>query len=123
MTTAADCQCAMPTEMTAAGEALQLCHHSNVEGARRIHTTICDIIDDLTHTIPAQDMFSKSVQDLAYQYMRTVIGHDINLMNEREHDILMVSFLRYMALGFQATMSALVVSIREQENQDNPRRP
>ena len=115
MTSATECQCAMPPEMGVAGEALQLCHHSNVEGAKRVHDTICSIIDDLTHSIPAQDMFSKSMQDLAYQYMRTVVGHDVQLMNEREHDILMIAFLRYMSLGFQATMTALVVSINEQQ--------
>ena len=71
------------------------------------------MLDGLADNIPAEELFSKPLREVAETYMRKVVGNDYHLMYQREHNILMVSFLRQVSLGVQALQAGMVLRLQE----------
>ena len=117
-TSTQECQCRIPPEMAIAGKALQACHHTAPETIAETHTKLLDLIGQLTHTIPISEVYNRPFQQVAEDYMKGVVGHDFTLINETEYNILMMNFLRFMSLSFQATLTA--IATQTQENTQNP---
>ena len=110
-----DCQCGIPPEITATANAFPLCHHSDPGKTREIQQKLFELLDGFAQNIPVQDLFSKPLNEVAETYMRGVVGTDYNVLNEQEHNILMVSFLRHAALAMLVMQVSMILNIRQKE--------
>ncbi len=118
-----DCQCGLPPEMALAGAAAQLCNHSSLEEAQKVQEQLIELLDGLADNIPAEELFSKPLSEVAETYMRKVVGNDYHLMYQQEHNILMVSFLRQVSLGVQALQAGMVLRLQESGRAGDNRPP
>ena len=105
-----ECQCHIPDHMAWAGPAAQLCHHSSVESAQEVQSNLIQILDEFAHSIPADDLLSKTVTQLAEDYKRNVVLNDYRFMNQNEHGVLMISFLRNLSIAVQTLMVTMIVN-------------
>ena len=76
MTNARDteCECEIGPLMAWAGPAIALCHHSSVEEANQVREKLLDLIGSFTQSIDPNDMFKKTIIDLASDYRQEVAG-------------------------------------------------
>ena len=121
-TTTQECQCSLPPEISWAGPAAQLCPHSELAPALEIQSNLIKLLDDFMQEIPVEDLLNKPLLELAEKYMRDVLGGDFNLMNEREHNVLMIGFLRHVGIAVMTLMSSMVANRARQEAQEPARK-
>ena len=107
------CQCGIAPQMATAGKANTLCHHSDPEEVRNVQSQLYDILDGMAINIPAEDLFTKPFSQVAEDFMKKAVGDDYNLLNPREHNILMSAFLRQVSIGAQALTTSIILRVQE----------
>ena len=118
-----ECQCSLPAEMSWAGPAAQLCPHSALEPALEVQANLIKLLDDFMQEIPIEDLLNKPLLELGEKYMRDVLGSDFNLMNQREHNVLMIAFLRHVGIAIMTLMSSMVVNRNKNQAKEETKKP
>ena len=118
-----ECECSLPKEMSWAGPAAQLCPHSALEPALEVQENLIKLLDDFMQEIPVDDLINKPLIELSEKYMRDVLGTDFNLMNQREHNVLMIAFLRHVGIAVMTLMSSMVVNRNRNEVKEETKKP
>ena len=104
-----ECNCQLPESMSWAGPAAQLCHHSDNKAVQEIEAKLLAILQDFHVTIPFDEMGTKTIMDLADKFKMDTVGDDFKYMNQAEHTILMIAFLRNLSISAQALMANLIL--------------
>ena len=119
MTTAENtgCQCAISPEMTWAGPAIALCHHSTAAEANKIREKLMAMMEDFAHNIDPNAMFEKTIIQLAEDYRRQAAGKNENLLNQDEHRVININFMRNLSLAAEMIMCTMIIQ-RNDETAD-----
>ena len=110
-----ECQCGIAPEMATAGKANTLCHHSDPEEVRNVQSQLYDLLDGMAINIPPEDLFTKPFNEVAEDFMKKAVGADYNLLNPKEHNILISAFLRQVSVGAQTLGTTIILRVQEQE--------
>ena len=122
MTTAenAGCQCAISPEMAWAGPAIALCHHSTAAEANEIREKLIAMMEDFAHNIDPNAMFDKTIIQLAEDYRRQAAGKNERLLNQDEHRVININFMRNLSLAAEMIMCTMIIQ-RNDETADPER--
>ena len=122
-TTTQECECNLPREMSWAGPAAQLCPHSALDPALEIQANLAKLLDDFMQEIPVEDLLNKPLLELGEKYMKDVLGNDFNLMNQREHNVLMIAFLRHVGIAVMTLLASMVVNRNRNQANEQAKKP
>ena len=103
------CQCLITDRMAWAGPAVALCHHSTAAEANDVREKLLDVLGDFTQTIDPNTMFNKTLLQLAEDYRQQVVGKMEMLLNEDEHNIVNINFMRSLSLAIEMIMCTMIV--------------
>ena len=104
-----ECQCEISQEMIWAGPAIQLCHHSSAAEAEEIREKIMDLMANFAQNIDPSTMFDKTIIQLAEEYRRQAAGKLARLMDEDEHHIININFMRNLSLAAQMLTCTMII--------------
>ena len=105
----AECQCNITPNMVWAGPAIQLCHHSPAAEASEVREKIMDLMGDFSQNIDPEAMFNKTVIQLAEEYRRQAAGNLHRLLNEDEHMVININFMRNLSLAAEMIMCSMII--------------
>ena len=113
-----DCQCRLPEQMSSAGRAAQLCHHSPPGEAEEVKTRLLALLEEFTDQIPANDLLEKPLSRLFQEYVNRVSqGNQVALSTAEDHAIARIAFLRYIGIAVHILIADTAASMEEYRKQ------
>ena len=108
------CLCEIPEDYIIAGRAMTLCHHTPTEEARDLRSTLWTIMNEFPHALDAEDLFTLPPNQLAKRYInRVVSARHYPALDDIEHKILIIQFLKQLSLTAQSLEAYLISEIQE----------
>ena len=104
-----ECQCNITPDMVWAGPAIQLCQHSTAAEASGVRERLMDLMGNFSQNIDPEAMFSKTVIQLAEDYRRQAAGNLHRLLNEDEHMVININFMRNLSLAAEMIMCSMII--------------
>ena len=120
--TTQECKCDLPPEMSWAGAAAQLCQHSSSEQAQEVQSQLLKLIDNFMQEIPVDDLVNTPLMELSQKYMKDMAGNDYNLLNQDEHSVLMIMFLRHVGIAVNTLMATMIGNRNERLANAQPKK-
>jgi hypothetical protein len=114
------CQCEISPEMVWAGPAIQLCHHSSMAEAERVREKLIDLMTNFAQNIDPNSMFDKTIIQLAEEYRKQAAGRLRRMLNEDEHHIININFMRNLSLAAQMITCTMIITRNEAKNRSEP---
>ena len=119
-----ECQCQIGPDMVWAGPAIQLCPHSSAAEAEEIRGRLMDLLQNFAQNIDPNRMFDKTIIQLAEDYRKQAAGRLKGLMNEDEHHIVTINFMRNLSLAAQMLTCTMIINRKggsgEQPSEEGP---
>ena len=104
------CLCRLDDLYHHAGPATRLCQHSNRRIVQQLYERLQENLYNHPVTIDPEAFFSTNIDALITSYMETTLGPE--MMRNRtpqEHNILLINFMRHLALHAQAVMLSFIL--------------
>ena len=102
------CECAITNEMVWAGPVIQLCHHSYPEQAKDAVEKLLDILGAFTQQVNPQEMFDKTILQMAEDYRKEAAGRLERFLTKEETAIININFMRNLSLATQMIMCTMI---------------
>ena len=107
-----ECECSITDEMIWAGPAVQLCHHSTTAAADDVREKLLNLMQEFAQNIKPEDMFDKTITELANRYRQETAGPLSNLMDQNENIVVNINFMRQLSLNIQMLMCTMILQLR-----------
>ena len=112
-----ECQCAISPEIAWAGPAIALCHHSTAAEADKVREKLLAMMEEFAQNIDPNTMFNKTIIQLAEDYRRQAAGKMQKLLNQDEHRVININFMRNLSLAAEMIMCTMIIQ-RNGETED-----
>ena len=106
---APECDCSITNEMVWAGPVIQLCHHSSAAEAEEAQEKLMDIMGVFAQRISPQEMFSKTIMELAEDYRKEAAEEMEHFLNREEAAIININFMRNLSLSAQMLLCSMIM--------------
>lgn len=103
------CECSITNEMIWAGPVIQLCHHNSREDAEEAREKLLDILAVFTQGINPQDMFNKTIIELAEDYRKMAADKLDRFLTQEETTNININFMRNLSLTAQMIMCSMII--------------
>ena len=112
------CECSITENMVWAGPAIQLCHHSTAAAAEEVREKLMDMVEEFAQNISPENMFDKTITELANLYRQETAGPLNNLMDRNENIIVNINFMRQLSLNIQILMCTMITQLEQEEEEE-----
>ena len=115
-----DCTCEMPPEMSQAGRAAPLCHHSSTAALEDAQQSLSELSTYFSHQIAVDELFQIPMRTVADQYATAIVGgpEHYEMITETEYLIITAAFLRQASILLQDLQVSLYLRIARQRDRD-----
>ena len=104
-----ECECSITNEMVWAGPVIQLCHHSSKEEAEEAREKLLDILAVFSQSINPQEMFNKTIIEMAEDYRKTAADKLERFLTPEETAVININFMRNLSLTGQMIMCSMII--------------